>query len=68
MNIENIQFNKSAVNAVECVSLGWKILKPNYFTFFGVGLIVAILGCIPVVSWILAGPFGRRLLRNASAI
>lgn len=56
MNIENIQFNKSAINAGECVSKGWEILKPNYFMFFGIGLLVFILGCIPVVSWFLIGP------------
>ncbi len=56
MNSENIRFNKSAVNAVECVSKGWEIVKPNYLMFFAIGLGVAILGCIPVVSWFLIGP------------
>ncbi len=56
MNIENVQFNRGAVNAVECVSKGWEILKSNYFPFFGIGVLVLILGCIPVVSWFLIGP------------
>lgn len=56
MNIENIQFNKSAINVGECVSKGWEILKPNYFMFFGIGLLAVLLGCIPVVSWFLIGP------------
>ncbi len=56
MNSENIQFNKSAVNAVECVTKGWEILKPNYIMFFGIGILVFILGCIPVLSWFLIGP------------
>lgn len=56
MNDEYIQFNKGAVNAVECIKKGWEILKPNYFPFFGIGLIIVVLGCIPVVSWFLMGP------------
>ena len=56
MNSENIQFNRSAINAAECVSKGWEILKPNYFMFFGIGVLVFILGCIPIVSWFLLGP------------
>ncbi len=56
MDTANIQFNRSAVNAVECISEGWEIVKSNYLMFFAVGLSVAILGCIPVVSWFLIGP------------
>ncbi len=56
MNGENLQFNRGAVNAVECISKGWEILKPNYFVFFGIGVLITILGCIPVVGWIVVGP------------
>ncbi|MFZ1701365.1 MAG: hypothetical protein WBO10_00150 [Pyrinomonadaceae bacterium] len=56
MNIENIQFNRGSINAVECVSSGWEIIKPNYMMFVGGVLIVALLGCIPVASWFLLGP------------
>ncbi len=56
MNIENIRFNKSAISAGDCLTKGWEILKPNYFMFFGIGLIALVLGCIPVVSWIIGGP------------
>lgn len=56
MNIENIRFNKSAISAGDCVSLGWDLIKTNYLMFFGMSLIVVIVGIIPVVSWIIAGP------------
>lgn len=56
MNAENIQFKRGAINAVECISKGWEILKPNYFMFFSIGLLILILGCIPVVGWIVVGP------------
>ncbi len=56
MNIENIQFNRSAINIGECVSKGWEIVKPNYLMFVAVALLLVILGCIPVVSWFLVGP------------
>lgn len=54
--MENINFNKGAINVGECLSRGWEIVKPNYFMFFGMGAIILILGCIPVISWIIAGP------------
>lgn len=56
MTIQNIQFNRGVVNAVECVSKGWEIVKPNYLMFLAIGVIIVILGCIPVVSWFLIGP------------
>ena len=56
MNSENIQFKRGAVSAVECVSKGWAIVKPNYLMFFAITLGIAVLGCIPVVSWFLIGP------------
>ncbi|MEZ5344027.1 MAG: hypothetical protein R2681_00595 [Pyrinomonadaceae bacterium] len=56
MSIENIQFNKGAVNIGECISKGWEILKPNYLIFFAIGVLLVILGCIPFVSWFLVGP------------
>jgi uncharacterized membrane protein len=56
MNSGDIQFEKNAVSAVECVSKGWEIVKPNYLMFFGFGILVVIMGCIPIVSWFLIGP------------
>jgi uncharacterized membrane protein len=56
MNIDNIQFNRSAVSPLDCVSKGWEIVKPNYVMFLAIGFGVLILGCIPVVSWFLIGP------------
>jgi hypothetical protein len=56
MNLDNIQFNRSAIDIGDCFSRGWEILKPNYLMFLVVALIAVILGCIPIVSWFLIGP------------
>ncbi len=56
MNTENIQFNSGAISAGECISKGWEVLKPNYFMFFAIAMIALVLGCIPIISWVLIGP------------
>lgn len=53
----NIQFIPSAVNAGECVSSGWELLKRNYGMYLGIALITLILtGCIPCLNIFLIGP------------
>lgn len=56
MNIDEIYFNKNAINAADCIGQGWELLKPNYWRFFGIGLLMMLSGCIPIVSWFLTGP------------
>ena len=53
----NLQFVPNAVNAGECVSSGWEMLKRNYGMYLGIALITLILtGCIPCLNIFLIGP------------
>jgi len=55
--IENIEFNRSAINAGECLSNGWNLVKQNYWVFFGIVLLGSlIVSCLPIVNIFLVGP------------
>jgi hypothetical protein len=55
--MNHIQFNRSAINASDCISNGWNLVKQNYGLFLGIALVAILLtGCIPCVSIFLAGP------------
>src|SRR5258708_2978498 len=49
----NIQFVPSAIDAGGCVSNGWELIKPNYWMYFGITALIAVvsivLSCIPFV-------------------
>ena len=49
----NIQFIPSAIDAGGCVSNGWELIKPNYWMYFGITALIAVisivLSCIPFV-------------------
>lgn len=60
----NPQYIKGAIDATGCISNAWEMIKPNYWLFFGVAVVAAIiLGAVsfvpfigPIVSAILAPP------------
>ncbi len=53
----NNDFYPSAINAGDCVSNAWNLVKENYGMYLGIALIAMILsGCIPCVSLFLVGP------------
>jgi uncharacterized membrane protein len=53
----NNDFYPSAINAGDCVSNAWNLVKQNYGMYLGIALIGMILsGCIPCVSLFLVGP------------
>ena len=55
----NIQFHSGAIDAGECVSAGWDLVKPNYWMYFGVTLVgVLLISCIPCINLFLIGPVG----------
>lgn len=55
----NIQFHSGAIDAGECVSAGWNLIKPNYWMFFAVTLVgVLLISCIPCVNIFVIGPVG----------
>ncbi len=57
--MKNIQFYSGAIDAGECVSNGWNLVKPNYWMYFGITLLAVILiTCIPCVNFFLMGPVG----------
>lgn len=49
--MENIEFRKGAVEAANCISEGFNLIKPNYWLFFAMGvvnlLIIIVAGNIP---------------------
>ncbi|HEX3101487.1 MAG TPA: hypothetical protein VHQ01_06845 [Pyrinomonadaceae bacterium] len=53
----NNDFYPGAINAGDCVSNAWNLVKNNYGMYLGIALIGMILsGCIPCVSLFLVGP------------
>ena len=53
----NNDFYPSAINAGDCVSNAWNLVKQNYGMYLGIALVAMILaGCIPCVSLFLVGP------------
>ena len=53
----NIQFYRSAIDASECVSNAWELVKRNIGLYIGAGVVTVILiGCIPIVNFFLLGP------------
>jgi uncharacterized membrane protein len=55
--MSNIPFNRSAIDAGECVSSGWNLVKPNYWMYFGITLIALLLiSCVPCINFLLIGP------------
>lgn len=54
---QNIQFNKSAINAGDCISQGWEAIKSQYWLFFGVAFLAFVItACIPCLNIFLVGP------------
>ena len=55
--MNNTDFYPSAINAGDCVSNAWNMVKNNYGMYLGIALVGMILsGCIPCVSLFLVGP------------
>ena len=53
----NNDFYPSAINAGDCVSNAWNLVKQNYGMYLGIALVAMILaGCIPCVSLFIVGP------------
>lgn len=63
--MQNTQFYKSVIDAPGCVSNGWNLVKPNYWMYFGIGVLVIlsslVLSCIPCLNILLVGPVGAVL-------
>ncbi len=52
-----IQFNRSAIDAGECVSNGWNLIKPNYWMYFGISFVaILLISCVPCLNFLLMGP------------
>ena len=55
--MNNIQFNSGAIEAGDCISNGWNLVKPNYWMYFGICLIaILLISCIPCLNFLLIGP------------
>ncbi|MEO5860537.1 MAG: hypothetical protein ABIR33_16520 [Pyrinomonadaceae bacterium] len=49
----NPQYYKSAIDATGCISNAWNLIKPNYWLFFGVSFVAAlIIGAISYIPFI----------------
>jgi len=47
-------FNSGAVRPFECLSLGWQLIKDQYFLFVGMFLIIVVLLGIAIASFVFA--------------
>ncbi|MBX3281531.1 MAG: hypothetical protein KF756_03550 [Acidobacteria bacterium] len=55
--MENIQFQRSAIDASGAFSSAWEQVKENYGTYLGAAVVCWImLGCFSCISWFLMGP------------
>ncbi len=49
----NNDFYPGAINAGDCVSNGWELIKPNYWLYFGITILMTgigiVLSCIPFI-------------------
>ncbi len=53
----NLQFIPGAIDAGDCVSNAWNMLKNNYGMYLGIAIIAMILtGCIPCLNVFIIGP------------
>lgn len=49
----NPQFYKSAIDATGCISNAWNLIKPNYWLFFGIAFVAAlIIGAVSYIPFI----------------
>src|SRR5690242_14590825 len=53
----SVQYQRGAIEASDCIGSAWTLVTRNFFLYVG-GCIVLLLliGCIPVLNWILFGP------------
>jgi uncharacterized membrane protein len=55
--MENIQYRSGAIDASECISQAWELVKRNLGLYVGGCLVMLILiSCIPIVNFFLIGP------------
>jgi len=52
---DQIEFNRNAVQPVECIKAGWELIKSQYWLFVGMSLVGVIIGSV-VPFGILMGP------------
>ena len=53
----NTQHYSGVIDASGCISNGWNLIKPNYWMYFGMGLLTwLMIACIPCLNVLLMGP------------
>jgi hypothetical protein len=53
----NLDFYSGAINAGECVTNGWELVKKHYGLYIGIILLTLVfIGCLPLVSVVVMGP------------
>jgi len=54
------QFYPGAIDATGCISNAWELIKPNYWLYFGISLVVLLItfgvSCIPIIGIAMLGP------------
>lgn len=53
--IDQIPFNRNAVEPVECIKRGWELIKPQYWLFVGIVIVGMLVGSV-VPFQLLMGP------------
>jgi uncharacterized membrane protein len=53
----NLQYNRGAINASDCIGMAWNLVSSKFWLYIGVGLLTMLLiSCIPIVNLFLIGP------------
>jgi uncharacterized membrane protein len=53
----NIQFYPSSINAGDCISNAWNMVKQDYWLYFGITIVsILMVACIPCANFFIAGP------------
>jgi len=51
------QYYSGAIDAPACISNGWNLVKPNYWMYFGITLLMwVMISCVPCVNVVVMGP------------
>lgn len=54
--MSQINYQQGAIDAGECIKDGWNLVKNRYWLFLGIILVSILMGIIPIVNFVIAGP------------
>ena len=55
--MSEIQYNRGAINAGDCIGGAWNLVSRNFWLYIGMGIVTMLLvSCVPFVNFFLIGP------------